>query len=150
MAREQFLLERGIQAIYYPRGQHSAVESLLIALGGRLRPKEAVSAYAETAEGDMLRRSELSKDDISAGEAVKPAHADEIVAALTNGKSVAVQGAPGSGKSALGAWVNWLAERGNQAVWAFFGRELQGLPPATACDQLAGTPSSLDFSPVGS
>lgn len=82
-------------------------------------------AYDQTAHGHMLSRERLSKQDFEQGNAVKPRRIDEIVQALKQKKSVAVQGPPGSGKSALAAWANWIVEENGQLFAAFLGRELQ-------------------------
>jgi len=98
-------------------------------------------AYDETAHGDMLSGEQLSKEDLEKGRAVKPRQVEEIVQALTEDKSVAVQGAPGSGKSALAAWANWIGEKKGQLFVALSGSKLQGHDVEAAVRYIEKIPS---------
>ena len=98
-------------------------------------------AYDETAHGHMLSHERLSKEDLENGLAVRPRQVEEIVQALTEGKSVAVQGAPGSGKSALAAWANWMGEKNGQLFAAFSCSKLQGRDVEAAVRDIEEVPS---------
>ena len=99
-------------------------------------------AYLIEPHGHMLRRERLSKSDLETGHAIKPRYVEKIVNALIKGKSVAVQGPPGSGKSALAAWSNWLAEKNGQHVATFFGQYEQEKDVEEVCKQLEEIPSN--------
>ena len=98
-------------------------------------------AYDEEPHGHMLQRERLSKEDLEMGHAVKPQQVEQVVQALEKGRSVAVQGPPGSGKSALAAWVQWLAEKKGQLVEPFFGREEQKRDRNEVCKRIESIPS---------
>lgn len=98
-------------------------------------------AYDETAHGHILSRERLSRQDFEQGSAVKPVQVDAMVEALERRKSVAVQGPPGSGKSALAAWANWIGQEKGQLFAAFPGRELQGTDVRAEVTGLEEVPS---------
>ncbi len=112
--------------------------------GGAEQPSRLQSrrkAYDVDPPGHMLRRERLSKEDMETGRAVKPRGVCEIAQALAEGRSVAVQGLPGSGKSALAAWVHWLTEKKGRPVSEFRGRELRREDPAEVCRRFEAEPS---------
>ena len=60
---------------------------------------------------------------------------------LIQNKNVAVQGPPGSGKSALAAWANWIGVKKGLLFAAFLGRELQGCDVEAAVKRFEEVPS---------
>ncbi len=142
LEREKFLMSHSIKPIFYPPGEHAAVETLLAALAEPRRPRpRGPQAYDVTAHEHMLRRERLTKQDIESGLAVKPRQVEEVVQALKEGKSVAVQGPPGSGKSALAAWVGCIAAEHGLVTEFFSGRSLQEKDAEAACGRLERVPS---------
>ena len=112
----------------------------IFVVDGRV-PESPQQAFDSTAHGDMLRRERLSKEDFERGQAVRPPLLGRIEKALKERKSFAVEGAPGSGKSSLAAWANWIALHDGQRVAAFFGRKLQHKSAHEACLELGVVPA---------
>lgn len=98
-------------------------------------------AYDEKPHGHMLRRERLSKEDLDESHAIKPRQVEQVVQALKERRSAAVQGPPGSGKSALAAWAQWLVEKEGQLVEPFFGREEQKRDNNEVCKRIESIPS---------
>src|ERR1043166_8067431 len=93
--------------------------------------------------GTLLSREALTKDDLDKHLPIKPNNVDDIVESLMNGDSIAVQGKPGSGKSALGAWVNWLIDAKGKSMFGFRGQLLQDLPASEVFEvHLSKVPAS--------
>jgi len=83
-------------------------------------------AFCIDPSGSLLRREQLSKRDIEDDQVIKPETTEFIVKCLKNGKNVALEGTPGTGKSGLSAWVDYiLTYREGLTTAAFFGREPQ-------------------------
>ena len=97
--------------------------------------------YDESAHGHVLKHDRLSKEDFENDNAVRPHHVEEIVQTLIENKNVAVQGPPGSGKSALAAWANWIGVKKGLLFAAFLGRELQGCDVEAAVKRFEEVPS---------
>jgi hypothetical protein len=63
LEREKFLISHNIEPIFYPHGEHGAVEILLSALTGRQAVSSHISSsYGETARGDKPHREHWSYD----------------------------------------------------------------------------------------
>lgn len=99
-------------------------------------------AFDYSAHGHMLRRERLSRADLESGQAVKPRLLDRVAKAVTERKSIAVEGAPGYGKSSLAAWANWISLQNGQQVATFLGRELQHMSAHDACKGLEHVPDN--------
>lgn len=93
-------------------------------------------AFLVSASGPMLRREKLAEEDFRDHKAVEPPQVKRVVDALTGGKNVAAEGPPGTGKSALAAWVNWTGVSRGARFAAFFGSELQQTDPESGCHRI--------------
>jgi len=100
-------------------------------------------AYDESATAHPLRREYLCKKDFNEGHVVSPRCGPDVLKALTNDQSVAVEGPPGTGKSALAAWINWECRSRDYSVCAFRGRHLQHEPPDSTCSRFENSPGEI-------
>src|SRR6202043_625178 len=79
----------------------------------------------------LLDRETLSEHDIRTGAAVRPAKLDVALEALCDagrvspGKHITISGAPGTGKSAMAAWIDFLLSEQGQVCGFYPGKIFQ-------------------------